>query len=320
MNKQDKIRKKIFDSFAQNLRLLSKQIPSFKDSGIVDMLKTHELYICPLCYNVFTKDLLNQRLKNPLSIEDIPPKSIGSTHLILTCESCNNKAGHKLDKHLPKHVKSDRFFKENLNSTIDGKFNFDDESYMPVKIETKGNKNLIFHLPELEEYRKEKFDDLRKNWGDKSFTLQLTVPEERIVKLAYLRIGHLLMFNYFGNAYLFEKNIKTIYSQLKSPDDEIIDKILISKKIAKSVREGIYLLTEPKELRMYCVVIKPKVEDIESTVGILIPGPGKQAWESYIDLGKGKYLGQMKFEPVMPVDCLADSRWLMAYFLFFRFH
>lgn len=320
MSKQDEIRIKIFDSYAQNIRLLSKQVPSFKNSSIVDMLKTHDLYICPLCYKVFTKNLLNQKLKNPLTIEDIPPKSIGSTQWVLTCKSCNNQAGSKLDKHLKKHIEADSFFRADLNSKIEGSFNFDNETYMPVSIENKGNKDLFFHIPTLEKYRKNKFDDMVKNWGERSFSFQMLVPEERIVKLAYLRIGHLMMFQYFGNAYLFEKNINTVNNQLRSPNERIIENVLVKKNIPDIVQKGIYLLTEPADFRMYCVVIKPKVGKLESTVGIFIPGPGDDAWESYVNLGKGKHLGEMKFEPVMPVDCLADEKWLMAYFQFYKFH
>lgn len=127
------------------------------------------------------------------------------------------------------------------------------------------------------------------------------------------------MFNYFGNAYLFEKNIKTIYKQLRSPNEIIIDKILVKKNIPNEVEEGIYILTEPKEYIVYCVVIKPILDKITSTVAIFIPGPGAAAWESYLKLGKGEYFGPLKFKAVLQVDCLNDSTWIMGYFLIYNF-
>jgi len=175
MKRKDEIRERVFDLFDGNLRMLSENILSIRNSEIGEMLELHDLYICPLCNRIFNKGFLNQTITNPLTIEDIPPKSIGSKMVVLTCKSCNNYSGHKLDKHLQKQIRSDAFFRETLNSTIEGNINLDDESFIPVKVENKGNKNLFFHLPKLEEYRSGKFDNLIKNWGERTLNFFLSV-------------------------------------------------------------------------------------------------------------------------------------------------
>jgi len=51
-------------------------------------------YVCPICCSPFTVEALNDRR---LSVEHVPPQSVGGRELLLTCTACNNTAGTKLD-------------------------------------------------------------------------------------------------------------------------------------------------------------------------------------------------------------------------------
>ncbi len=55
---------------------------------------TEKLYPCPICLQLFTVDGLTAK---SLTVEHVPPKSVGGNELLLTCASCNNIAGAKLD-------------------------------------------------------------------------------------------------------------------------------------------------------------------------------------------------------------------------------
>jgi hypothetical protein len=49
---------------------------------------------CPICLRPFTVEAL---LSKRLSVEHVPPKSVGGRELLLTCALCNNSSGAKLD-------------------------------------------------------------------------------------------------------------------------------------------------------------------------------------------------------------------------------
>ncbi|HLG98700.1 MAG TPA: HNH endonuclease [Bryobacteraceae bacterium] len=51
-------------------------------------------YVCPICQNPFTVEALDD---GQLSVEHVPPQSVGGSELLLTCTICNNTAGTKLD-------------------------------------------------------------------------------------------------------------------------------------------------------------------------------------------------------------------------------
>ena len=49
-------------------------------------------YGCPLCLCLFSRDQIED-----LSLDDVPPKTVGAKLKVLTCEACNSTAGHQLD-------------------------------------------------------------------------------------------------------------------------------------------------------------------------------------------------------------------------------
>jgi hypothetical protein len=59
-------------------------------------LYDHPTYPCPICLTTFTIEALPQK---QLSAEHVPPESLGGRELLLTCRSCNNSSGTKLDAH-----------------------------------------------------------------------------------------------------------------------------------------------------------------------------------------------------------------------------
>jgi len=59
-------------------------------------LYDHPTYPCPICLTTFTIEAL--ALKQ-LSAEHVPPASLGGREMLLTCRSCNNSSGTKLDAH-----------------------------------------------------------------------------------------------------------------------------------------------------------------------------------------------------------------------------
>jgi hypothetical protein len=56
---------------------------------------TGEYYVCPCCMRVHGREALSD---GALTIEDVPPKSVGGRRLVLTCKQCNSTAGTRLDE------------------------------------------------------------------------------------------------------------------------------------------------------------------------------------------------------------------------------
>jgi len=55
---------------------------------------TSDLYMCPICGNAFN---MSDLLTGKLTLEHIPPSSVGGKGIALTCETCNKTAGYTID-------------------------------------------------------------------------------------------------------------------------------------------------------------------------------------------------------------------------------
>ena len=95
MNQGQLLRKKLFDKYSANLHLLH-------DNGLLPHLRLphNQTFICPVCLNPFSVDDLDTTKENHLTLEDVPPKSLGGKPTILTCKVCNNTAGQQIDVQL----------------------------------------------------------------------------------------------------------------------------------------------------------------------------------------------------------------------------
>lgn len=82
----------IFEKFKNNLNLLI-------DNSFINGKRDN--YLCPICLRPH-KDINSD---TPLTLEDAPPKSLGGSANTLTCKSCNNTAGHKIDFHLTERLR-----------------------------------------------------------------------------------------------------------------------------------------------------------------------------------------------------------------------
>jgi len=86
----------IFTKYAGNLKLLADNKLIGWQGG------KHPTYICPICLKEFGP--LDEG-ENHLTLEHVPPETLGGKANILTCSKCNNEAGYKIDAHLVERLR-----------------------------------------------------------------------------------------------------------------------------------------------------------------------------------------------------------------------
>ena len=217
MTDGDKKRKAIFDKFANNLTLLIEH-NILKDIN----LKFEKTYICPICMEQFSEEALNQNFKNPLTLEDAPPKSLGGKANILTCKSCNNTCGHKIDFHLTERMREldhlhllpntefNAKFEQN-GKTVQGTIKIDRDGTMQAIHKNKTNNpiNLSTYIKSISKKRRINLNFLESKFDP--FKLQL----------ALLKTGFLMTFSQYGYAFILNPTYDIIRKQLLNPEDKI---------------------------------------------------------------------------------------------------
>ncbi len=206
-------RQRIFNVFSSNLKFL-------EDNNILQTsISTTPTYICPICLTHYHSINDND---NPLTLEDAPPKSLGGKSETLTCKSCNNTCGHKIDFHL-----SERLRELDSSQLISG-------TEMKVKIKF-GADTLNATLRARHDGVLEVFHSNKNNHPEKlsnhmlnlkgnttitaAFLKSRVIPEN--LEYALLKTAYILTFRKFGYSLILEECYDQVRNQLLNPEDRI---------------------------------------------------------------------------------------------------
>ncbi len=217
MTEGDKKRKTLFDRFSDNLKLLV-------DLGLLPDItpKFERTYICPICLDHFSVEALDQTIKNPLTLEDAPPKSLGGKPNCLTCRSCNNHCGQTIDYHLtermieldrsqflPKTEFNAKF--EHNGTTVQGTLRIEEDGKIIAIHKKKTN-----HPTLLETFIKNVLPNRIINL---TFLKKPVDPFK--LQLALLKTGFLMTFSKYGYSFILNPNYNIIRQQLLNPNEKI---------------------------------------------------------------------------------------------------
>ncbi|MBS1556719.1 MAG: hypothetical protein JSU09_17505 [Bacteroidetes bacterium] len=288
-------KEKIFKLFSQNLEWVKEHPsirfePDFKNG-----------YICPLCFDTFLQKDLDSRLENFLTLEDIPPKSLGGKPLALTCKKCNSRSGHELDIHLLNNLletdskqflprsRSKATFELNGNE-VNGVLEVDTKGGLTLNLQTQRSNpdqakkfmsdlipprtiyNPIFHPHKMYE----------NGFKTPTFHMKLNkISNERRAEVALLRVAYLIAYSTLGNAFLINGGLYKVREQLLNPDKEILSKVFWLNYDFPKEMEGVNIITLPKELRCFLVIFSLRTKSLSRQFGIVLPGPSEPSIKVY---------------------------------------
>ena len=282
VSKQKVQKEKIFDIFSKNLEWLKE------DSRI--SLNLTNAYICPICLKVFTKADLCNDVANPLTLEDIPPKSLGGKPLALTCKKCNSEGGTKLDIHILKRLlehdsksflpKSKIKFSYRSNGhEVNGTFEVEANGTYKMNImpnwTNPQNYNEFMRDISPVVYYNPYFnpDKPEKEYQTSYITMKYNIfSDKRRANIALLRIAYLLAFATLGNSFLLNTNLIKIREQIINPDKDIIPVDYCLNCKLPSECEGINIISIPKKLQCFLIVFNLKTQSATRQFAIVLPG------------------------------------------------
>lgn len=283
--KNSEVREKIYNAYANNLVLVANKykirIELETDNG--REVVNYPIYICPLCMKGFKKESLNQDCQNPLTIEDLPPRSVGGSPKILTCKECNSKSGHQFDHLILDSLKTESFLKRIPNSTIPSSITLKKGSRYKTITTVDSDRGFRFSIQTKNSTRlKEIFEEILNNWVGYKFNFTFHGPNQNKLRIAYLRIGLLLAYYYFGNRIIIEENYHKIRNYINDSKNKSLphDGVIFIPS-SQNIKPGLHLLRNPETLRSYLIVFQVKTKTMTKSIGIPFPGPSKIGWEKY---------------------------------------
>lgn len=260
MSKGENRRKAIFEKFKDNLNLLI-------DNGFVTCQK--DVYLCPICLQPH-QDLNSN---DPLTLEDVPPKSLGGSANTLTCKSCNNTAGYKIDFHLTERLREIDNGKLTPGTETSVKVNIDGEIFQgEITVADDGTMKMFHSKKNNHPEKLEK--KMKQVKGGKTINMDFlksrVIPEN--LEYALLKTGYLMMFEKFGYSLLLNDCFEIVRQQLRNPEERIYPEgFWFSPPYPKSM-SGVYFICD-KGLECFVAMFILDTGKTERMFGTLLPLP-----------------------------------------------
>lgn len=220
MNQGESKRLGIFEKYSANLHFLN-------ENGLIPrlVLKFDRTYICPGCMRQFSIDDLDTKLPNHLTLEDVPPKSLGGKPTILTCKECNNNAGVKIDSQL-----YSRMFEMDKRNFIPGtsfhaRFKQDGKIVQgEVTVDIDGTINVKHSYKKNQKDQLDKFIvDISPKTGNPIMNIEFypSKLDSKRLQVALLKTAYLQCFEKYGYLIITNPIYDIVREQIKNPDDDI---------------------------------------------------------------------------------------------------
>ncbi len=265
-------RRKLFDVYSDQLR---DAYP-----------KADGRYGCPICLRLFERDTVDDLL----TLEHVIPKRLGKRLTVLTCKTCNNVGGAKLDSQLHKELAVESFLKG---------------SGEPIGVELKigeqrvaanwerrageggmqNNFRVVAKATAPDELLKG--EQLLKSFsmGDE-INVKFEIASEKRARISELKAGYLLAFRTFRYRYILHKNLELIRQQIQRPAEELVPL-------------GALILTVNRPAHVNCVVTLNGPEQLNAIFAVLELGSPKMG---------PKHRGILLPAPDSPSDFFEQAR------------
>jgi len=212
--------------------------------------KAPRVYGCPFCLRGFDDPEM-------LSLEDVPPKSIGGKPLVLTCRACNNRFGHLLDV----NIRSGRDLREMAEGKREAWIKLSHEGHtitakamfspggsiriagVPEKSNPKAHQSLFKNLDEI----------VARGSLDWDFTIGLASRHNKWREgVGWLRVAYLYVFAALGYNFILRPELNVVREQFQRPDDRVVPQAMKHTGNTSS-GDGISFVYAPTHLRSVLV-------------------------------------------------------------------
>lgn len=230
-------RKSIIEACSKQVEV----IPFVTSDGVE--YRIADAYICPLCQHVYAI------AHEALTLEHVPPESVGGKPILVTCKACNNSQGADLDAYLMNELE----ISHNLNHLdtfpqksriafngieINGQTTFSKSEGFKFMISPDNNNPI-----EFEGFMKEARN--AKEGYEIKLTACITNRKRNtgLANIALLKSAYLMAFQKLGYMYVLNPSTNKVREQILNPKEQLIIApyvIADENGIPKDIPQGVY--------------------------------------------------------------------------------
>jgi hypothetical protein len=305
---------RLFQHYKQNLNMV------YADPRVNLRPTRDDVVICPLCYDTwFTVEAIENDL---LTLEHVPPESLGGKGRVLTCKTCNNTQGSALDAPLASFIQDIDALRGKGEGYVDGTWKTEDGGKVRIEFRTNETGWAVNAVPKGSHPQHLKFlnDQFEQN-SIEEFNISLKITDPKRANLGLLRTAYLLAFYYMGYGFLTNPHLRQVRHQLQHPEEGIFPHNAVQWFLEQEVPDnllGVSIIYEPAAWKSYLIVFDVQRKcSIPYRVGVMLPGPNPRDYEffEYMKTAETKMSGtqlhhyEISFEDKLKYPFLGRAIW-----------
>ena len=244
-----------------------------------------DAYICPLCQHVYAI------AHEALTLEHVPPESVGGKPILVTCKACNNRQGADLDIYLMNELE----ISHNLSHLdtipqksriafngieINGQTTFSKIDGFKFMVSPDNNNPIEFEgfMKEAKNAKEGYQIKLKANITNRKRNVDLA-------NIALLKSAYLMAFHELGYMYVLNPNLNMIREQILNPKQQLISAPYImadENGIPKDMPQGVYYA---KLDNIVCIVVVMDLQlsksELKHRKAVVLPHPKDSQYTIY---------------------------------------
>lgn len=281
-------------------------------------------FICPICMNI-----INVEDKDNITLEDVPPESVGGRPMLVTCAKCNNDlGGGKLDCYLHNELLVYHLVKHPENTTYKATFTLNG-----VKIKGRarlennsGKPKWHFTIDTNDRVNYPNFrEELENNWDGCNLQVDFNITSTKRIdeysNISILRSAYLMAFVNMGYMYILLENLDKVREQIQNRDKDILgSSYLIGRGIDMMPEEieGVYYGLV-NDVSCILVIMNLLLREKDATIHkvvVALPNPDESALFLYSKLEKmeaSKTISIINEVGLLPIKPIRTERNMTRY-------
>lgn len=222
MNKDSEKERRLKNRRLKFFRLGSKAISKYLNGD-----SSH--YYCPICGKRYPEK--SAAIGSDLTLEDVPPKSVGGRAILLTCRRCNSSAGHTVDASIAGRKNLETYSKI-MSGQVKGEIPFATLSIEELNLAVTISSADSFDIKPIiranapttiESYQERLREVVSNNINELEFKISAYQKyDHRFFKLSHLKSAFLLIFAWLGYRYAFDPRLEIVRQQIQEPESDIL--------------------------------------------------------------------------------------------------
>lgn len=200
--------------------------------------KPTDEFLCVLCWKHWI-NRADAESGESVSLEHVPPDSVGGVELCLTCTRCNNTFGSVAESEVKKADKISQAFDGDTKS--DGVYGKLDD--VPAKFSWGKETGFLFEILSDHPPHKEQLENNVRLGRETKFTFGMYRPQ--LERVGRVKSAYLAMFAKFGFSYASDIRLDAIRYQLQAPRKNRVDVPVMGLPQSEHAANSIVIIQKP---------------------------------------------------------------------------